>query len=516
MGFSKLHSAQITVLQPHIIDIEVDISNGLYSFTIVGLANKAVDESRDRISAAIKNSGFTSPKQKNQKVVISLAPADLKKEGSVFDLPIALAYLLASGDISFDPQKKIFLGELSLDGELRPIAGILPLVREAQKKGFTEVYVPEHNKKEAAIIRGIKIIAVNTLCGVINHIQKKILLIPETPTQIIEHRTENDSNIGDIVGQETAKRGLEIAAAGGHSVAMIGPPGTGKTMLAKAFTSLLPPLSFSEMLEVTAIHSVARILDTSLITRAPFRSPHHTSSYVSLIGGGATLKPGEITFAHHGVLFLDEFGEFDRKVIDSLREPLEEKTIHISRARGRVIFPTNFLLIAAMNPCPCGYHGVQGRECVCLPSHITSYKRKISGPITDRIDLWLHVEMIEYKKLITHTLQKNKNSQSESTTKTKEKIIHARILQKKRLEKYALISYTNAHIATKHISEIIPLTKETEYLLNTSAEKLELSVRAYYRVWKIARTIADLEASREITREHILEALHYRPKHQKN
>ncbi len=512
MGFSKIHSAQVSLLQPHIIDIEVDISNGLHSFTIVGLPSKAVEESKDRVSAAIKNSGLTSPKQKNQKVVISLAPADLKKDGPVFDLPIALAYLLASGDVSFDPAQKIFLGELSLDGELRSMRGVLPLVQEAERCGFTKIYVPKENAKEAAIINNVTVFGVNSFSDLLAHLdpkyvcEKKITtLTPQPKTQIQHTQKINSQTFADIRGQDGAKRGLEIAAAGGHSIAMSGPPGTGKTMLANAFCELLPPLSFDEILEVTSIHSVAGKLENTLITHPPFRAPHHSASHSALVGGGGIPKPGEITLAHRGVLFLDEFPEFDRQVIDSLRQPLENKKINISRAKGSALFPADFILIAAMNPCPCGFRGVKGRECVCSAVNINSYRRKISGPIIDRIDLWVNVEKIEYKNF------GEKNTQ-ENTNIIKEKIENARKIQKKRFEKHQINIKTNAELGSEKLISITPLSSDVQQLLNTSAKKLDLSARAYHRVWKVARTIADLANHENIETPDMLEALQYRSK----
>src|SRR3989344_4178733 len=376
MSFSKVHSAQVRVLDAAVIDVEVDLSGGLHAFSIVGLPDKAVEEARDRVSSAIKNSGFKSPKTKNQKVVISLAPADIKKEGSNFDLAIALGYLLAAQDIRFNPQGKLFLGELALDGRLRPVTGILPLVRQALESGFTEVYVPEANAEEAALIGDVSIFAVPSLSAIVSHLnekaEKKISLKKNPQKKIVPAEPDHAVDISDIKGQETAKRGLEIAAAGAHNIAMYGPPGTGKTMLARAFATLLPQLSFDEILEVTSIHSVAGILKGSLVTAPPFRSPHHTASHVSVAGGGSIPKPGEITLAHRGVLFLDEFPEFEHRVIEALRQPLEDRSISITRVKCTAAYPAHFVLIAAMNPCPCGNYGTR-KECICSPSNLLRY-----------------------------------------------------------------------------------------------------------------------------------------------
>ncbi|MFA6000485.1 MAG: YifB family Mg chelatase-like AAA ATPase, partial [Candidatus Paceibacterota bacterium] len=365
MSFAKVYSAQVNLLKGVIVTIEVDLSRGLHSFSVVGLPDKAVDESKDRVSGAIKNSGFKSPKAQNQKIIVSLSPADLKKEGPFFDLAIAIGYLKATGDVKFDSEKKIFLGELGLDGTLRSIRGALPLVQEAKRKGFTEIFLPKENATEAALVEGIKIFGAKNLAEVIEHIDesrkkldKKARKITLQPKTRITYTKENKiSDFSDIRGQEGAKRGLEIAAAGGHNIAMYGPPGTGKTMLARAFAGLLPDLTLEEVLEITGIHSVAGAVQDELVCTPPFRSPHHTSSYVSIIGGGTYPKPGEVTLAHKGVLFLDEFPEFEKRVLESLRQPLEDNVVSISRAKGTALFPSNFILVAAMNPCPCGNLG---------------------------------------------------------------------------------------------------------------------------------------------------------------
>ncbi len=525
MSFAKTYSAQTTLLKAHIIDIEVDLSKGLHSFAIVGLGDKAVEESRDRISAAIKNSGFTSPKSKNQKVVISLAPADLKKEGPVFDLGMALAYLLASEDIKFEPTGKLFLGELSLDGELRKISGTLPLVQEAKRKGFTEIFLPVENAREAALIEGINIFGATTIREIVDHLTKQdeIILgtegkpnttvsykiIAQSKTEIEYHEDEFKVDFTDIKGQEGAKRGLEIAAAGGHNVAMYGPPGTGKTMLAKAFSHLLPPLSFDEILETTSIHSVAGTLKSELVVYPPFRAPHHTASHVSLVGGGAIPKPGEVTLAHKGVLFMDEFPEFEKRVIDSLRQPLEDRIVSISRAKGTAHFPAHFILIAAMNPCPCGNFGTKGKECICSPINLVRYQRKISGPIIDRIDLWIEVSRVDHLKL---TEEKNESE----TKQAKTRIENARAIQKKRFMKHGLTIKTNSELSAKELLKYIPLKEEVKNILNQSAAKLDLSARSYHRIIKLARTIADLDTTEDIETKHILEAIQYRPKKQGN
>ena len=501
--FSKVYSAQTNLLDAHIIDIEIDITDGtLHNFSVVGLPDKAVEESRDRVSAAIKNSGFKSPKSQNSKIVIALAPANLKKEGPNFDLGIALAYLLANEEIQFDTSNKIFLGELALDGTVRKTRGVLPLVRKAKEKGFKEVYLPKENVLEGALIDGIKIYGVENLKQLLNHLNERHEenLVPQPTTKIKLTQSEYSVDFADIKGQENAKRGLEIAAAGGHNIAMYGPPGTGKTMLAKAFCHILPPLSFDDILEVTSIHSVAGILNKGIITQPPFRAPHHTSSHISIVGGGSFPKPGEITLAHKGVLFVDEFPEFERRVIDSLRQPLEDKIINISRSKGSAIFPANFILIATMNPCPCGNYKSK-KECTCNMATIQKYQRKISGPIIDRVDMWVRVDSIDYKNLSN---EKN----GVKTDKIKEKIISARNIQKERFGK----EKTNGDMSSKEIEKHIKLDNKVKDFLNESAEKLKLSARAYHKVIKLARTIADLNNSKEITEDHLLEALSYRPK----
>lgn len=503
--FAKLYSAQPTLLDADIVSVEVDISKGLHAFNIVGLPDKAVEESRDRISAAIKNSGFISPKSKNQKIVISLAPADIKKEGPAFDLSMALVYMLAANDVLFNPEEKLFLGELSLDGELRSIRGVLPIVKKAKMAGFTDIFVPYANREEAALISDINVFAVRTLKEILDHLDPKRAdhkpLIPQPKTDITYERPEHAIGFGDIKGQLSAKRALQIAAAGGHNIVLYGPPGTGKTLLARAFTNILPQLSFNEVLETTAIHSVAGTLGETLITHPPFRSPHHTASYVSIVGGGAVPKPGEVTLAHRGVLFLDEFPEFERRVIDSLRGPLEDREVHISRVKGAAHFPANFILVATMNPCPCGNFG-SDKICTCSPSHLLRYQKKISGPIVDRIDMWIEVPHVDIK-----TLSERHRDDSE-TERVREEVKVAREKQTKRFEK----PMTNSAMNVRDLERAVVLREDVQETLNGAVKALDLSPRAYHKVIKLARTIADLDGKEEVEEPHILEALQYRPK----
>lgn len=500
-----MYTAQPQYPHARLVTVETDLSKGLHCFTLVGLPDKAVEESRDRVGAALKNSGFTSPKSTNQKVVVSLAPADLKKEGPIFDVAIALCYLRARGDIRFKEQGKLFLGELSLDGKIRPVHGVLPVALMAREKHFTELYVPRENAAEAALVEGVSVYPVDDLESLVQHLDTKqpdedrVSLTPESQTTVTYSFPESNIDFSDIRGQDIAKRGLLIAASGRHNIALYGPPGTGKTLLARAFTGILPPLTFEESLEATAIHSLAHSLADGLVVFPPFRSPHHSASHVSLVGGGTHPKPGEVTLAHRGVLFLDEFPEFERRTIDALRQPLEDRVVTISRARGTIEYPANFILVAAMNPTPLGGAEDDG---ILTERERLRYQKKISGPIIDRIDMWIEVANIDHE-----TLSEKKKTSNESE-KIRNQVKQAREKQYKRFG----CANCNSDMSVKDIDNHITLSDPVKRLLNLSAKQLNLSPRSYHRVVKLARTIADLDESEDIGEPHLLEALQYRPK----
>lgn len=544
MSFSKVFSIQGDMLSGSVVQVEVDILKGLRAFSVVGLGDKAVDEAKDRIASAIKNSGFKSPKNKSEKVVISLAPGDTKKNGTQFDVAMALGYLKAVSEIDFKRDSSCFFGELGLDGSVRPIRGILPLIRFAKEAGFTEAFVPKENIEEAGLISGIDIYGATSLREIVEFVNTKIDCEENTDSEPSSSATnyKNRKNwqrnqagnfsklkkspqttwqykkpkalvdIADIRGQDHAKRGLLIAASGEHNIALYGPPGTGKSMLGKAFTDILPPLIKEDVLDVTSIHSISGTLNESVITHPPFRSPHHTASFSSIIGGGSNPRPGEITLAHKGVLFLDEISEFDRRTIDGLRQPLEDKYISISRVHGKQKFPADFLLFATMNPCPCGYLGSKKKDCICLPHSIVQYKKKISGPIIDRIDMWIEVAEIAHENILeggkTECNDYLECNQTRNSDFFQNRVIEVRNIQ---AERYGEIK-TNGKMSAKDIGKYIDLNPKVRGVLQRAGERLNLSVRSYHKVIKLSRTIADIEASVEIKEEHVLEALQYRPK----
>lgn len=501
---SKIFTSATYGIDAFIIEVETNVEKNVPNFTIVGLPDNAVKESKERVITAIKNCGFEFPARR---ITINLAPADIKKEGSSFDLPIAIGILSANENVSSSfLEDSIFLGELALDGKLRHVRGALPISVEARKKGIKRIILPVEAAMEASIVDDIEVYGLSSLSEVVAFLNGDLQLnrTLTNKDELFSRINRYHLDFSDVKGQENVKRALEVAAAGAHNIIMIGPPGSGKTMLAKRFPSILPPMTFNEALETTKIHSIAGILpkDSALVTERPFRNPHHTVSDAALVGGGSFPRPGEVSYAHHGVLFLDELPEFKKNVLEVLRQPLEDAKVTVSRSKLSLEFPANFMLAAAMNPCPCGYFTDPSKDCTCTPPQIQRYMAKISGPLLDRIDIHIEVPAVKFKEL-------SSKGDSEHSAAIRERVIAAREIQLKRFKEIKHI-YNNGDMGSKEVRMYCKLDSTGEELLKMAMTKLGFSARAYDRILKVSRTIADLEKSDNIQPQHLSEAIQYR------